>query len=339
VTTEASPQSLIDIRGLTKQFHVGPGRHLTALEDVSLTISPGETLGLVGESGSGKSTLARCIVQLIEPTSGEVLLDGVNLVGLSHQKLRRRYRDVQMVFQDPNSSLNPRMSVRQVLSEPLKLHLKMTRQQRDERLLELIELVSLTPAHLDRYPHELSGGQRQRVGIARAIAVEPKLVILDEPTSSLDVSVRGQMLDLLQELQQRLNLAYLFISHDLHVVRYLSDRVAVMYLGEIVEAGPAKAVFSAPMHPYTKALIAATPEPVYGARTEERPRLVGEIPSPINLGEHCRLVTRCPVAQPSCSQAHPALEAASDVRLVRCPPALAEFRAAASKTEDALQKS
>jgi oligopeptide/dipeptide ABC transporter ATP-binding protein len=337
--TEAAPQSLIDIRGLTKQFHVGPGRHLTALEDVSLTISPGETLGLVGESGSGKSTLARCIVQLIEPTSGEVLLDGVNLVGLRHQKLRRRYRDVQMVFQDPNSSLNPRMSVRQVLAEPLKLHLKMTGRQRDERLLELIELVSLTPDHLDRYPHELSGGQRQRVGIARAIAVEPKLVILDEPTSSLDVSVRGQMLDLLQDLQQRLNLAYLFISHDLHVVRYLSDRVAVMYLGEIVETGPAKAVFSAPVHPYTKALIAATPEPVYGARTGERPRLVGEIPSPINLGEHCRLVTRCPVAQPSCSQSHPALEAASDVRLVRCPPALAELRAAASPAEDALQKS
>ena len=278
-------------------------------------------------------------MQLLEPTSGEVLLDGLNLVGLGHQDLRRRYRDVQMVFQDPNSSLNPRMSVRQVLSEPLKLHLKMNRRQREQRVAELIELVSLTPAHLDRYPHELSGGQRQRVGIARAIAVQPKLVILDEPTSSLDVSVRGQVLDLLQDLQQRMNLAYLFISHDLHVVRYLSDRVAVMYLGEIVESGPAKAVFSSPMHPYTKALLSATPEAVYGTRKHQRLRLVGEIPSPVNLGEHCRLVTRCPVAQPSCGQSHPSLEAASDVHLLRCPPALAEPHMAVSNTEGTLQES
>jgi peptide/nickel transport system ATP-binding protein len=319
---------MLDVRDLTKQFHVGRGRNLTALDHVDLTVSPGETLGLVGESGSGKSTLARCVVQLVKPLGGEVMLDGLNLVGRGTVELARRYRDVQMVFQDPNSSLNPRMSVRQILAEPLKLHLKAGRRQRDERVAELVELVGLGPEHLDRYPHELSGGQRQRIGIARAVAVEPKLVILDEPTSSLDVSVRGQILDLLKGLQERMNLAYLFISHDLHVVRSVAHRVAVMYLGEIVESGPTEAVFGAPVHPYTRALMSAAPEPVWGHRTE-RVRLGGEIPSPINLADECRLVGRCPQAQAACRQSHPGLEPFTEAHLVRCPPALAQLRAVA----------
>jgi peptide/nickel transport system ATP-binding protein len=331
MTNNQPTYPMLDVRELTKQFHVGRGRNLIALDHVDLTVSPGETLGLVGESGSGKSTLARCVVQLVGPAAGEVMLDGANLVGLGPVELARRYRDVQMVFQDPNSSLNPRMSVRQILAEPLKLHLKAGRRQRNERVTELIQLVGLSPTHLDRYPHELSGGQRQRIGIARAMAVEPKLVILDEPTSSLDVSVRGQILDLLMGLQERMNLAYLFISHDLHVVRSIAHRVAVMYLGEIVESGPTDTVFGAPVHPYTRALISAAPEPVWGLR-KERVRLGGEIPSPINLGNHCRLVGRCPHAEAACRQSHPKLEPFAEAHLVRCPPALAQLLSATANS-------
>ncbi|HEY0185560.1 MAG TPA: oligopeptide/dipeptide ABC transporter ATP-binding protein [Rhodopila sp.] len=299
---------------------MGGGRSLVAVDGVNLDIAAGETLALVGESGSGKSTVARCIVRLIEPTSGDVAIDGAPILSLDPAALSRVYRRIQMVFQDPNASLNPRMTVRQVLDEPLRLHLKMPRQAREARVRSLVEMVNLTAAHLDRYPHELSGGQRQRVGIARAIAVSPEIVILDEPTSSLDVSVRGQILTLLMDLRRQLNLAYLFISHDLQVVRHVADRVAVMYLGGIVETGPTSEVFGSPKHPYTRALLSAAPVPqwgVAGARAA-RLRLVGEISSPIDPPDACRLAGRCPLQQTSCTQGKPQLTDLGGGHAVAC---------------------
>lgn len=311
----AQPVPVLRLGQLTKHYQVGgfpKRRALVAVDGIDLEVMPGETVALVGESGSGKSTVARCIVRLVEPTSGSIELSGTDVTRLNVVELSRLYRRVQMVFQDPNSSLNPRMSVRKTLGEPLKLHLRLPRAARDERARELLDLVGLGEEHLDRYPHQLSGGQRQRVGIARAIAVEPELVILDEPTSSLDVSVRGQVLDLLLELQERLGLAYLFITHDLSVVQRVAHRVAVMYLGGIVERGPVADVFSQPVHPYTRALLSAAPVPEWGA-TKVRFRLEGEIPSPIDVPSGCRLLGRCPLAEPSCAE----------------PPALAPVPAAA----------
>jgi oligopeptide/dipeptide ABC transporter ATP-binding protein len=310
--------SILRVRDLHKVFPVADGRSLVAVDGVTLEVAAGETLALVGESGSGKSTVARCIVRLIEPSGGDVSIDGKSILPLRPAALAGVYRRIQMVFQDPNASLNPRMNVRQVLEEPLRLHLDLPRAARAERVRELIERVGLTAAHLDRYPHELSGGQRQRVGIARAIAVSPRIVILDEPTSSLDVSVRGQVLELLLELQQRLNLAYLFISHDLQVVRHVADRVAVMYLGGIVESGPTESVFAAPRHPYTRALLSAAPVAEWGV-TRTRLRLKGEITSPIDPPDACRLVGRCPFARPSCSDAKPPLLDSGDGHAVACP--------------------
>jgi oligopeptide/dipeptide ABC transporter ATP-binding protein len=310
--------AILQVRGLRKNFPVEGGRHLVAVDGVSLDVAAGETLALVGESGSGKSTVARCIVRLIEPSGGDVAIDGKSILPLEPRKLAGVYRRIQMVFQDPNASLNPRMSVRQVLDEPLRLHLDLPRAARTARLRELVEMVGLTPAHLDRYPHELSGGQRQRVGIARAMAVSPEIVILDEPTSSLDVSVRGQILDLLLDLQQRLNLAYLFISHDLQVVRHVADRVAVMYLGGIVEIGPTHDIFSAPQHPYTRALLSAAPVAQWGVE-RTRLRLVGEITSPIDPPDACRLVGRCPLALLACAAARPPLIDIGHDHAVACP--------------------
>ena len=310
--------ALLQVRALSKLFPAGGGRRLRAVDGVSLELEAGETLALVGESGSGKSTVARCLVRLVEPSGGEVTLDGQSILSLPPKALARQYRRIQMVFQDPNASLNPRMRVREVLEEPLRLHLDLAPPARADRACELIERVGLGVVHLDRYPHELSGGQRQRVGIARAIAVSPDIVILDEPTSSLDVSVRGQILDLLLDLQQRLGLAYLFISHDLQVVRHVADRVAVMYLGVIVEQGPTERVFAEPRHPYTRVLLSATPMARWGiART--RLRLVGEITSPIDPPDACRLVGRCPLAQPSCAARRPELIDLGDRHAVACP--------------------
>ncbi len=314
----ATPYAVLQVRGLRKHFPVAGGRSLVAIGGVDLDVVAGQTLALVGESGSGKSTVARCIARLIEPDGGDVSIDGTSLLRLDPVSLSRIYRRIQMVFQDPNASLNPRMTVRRMLHEPLRLHLGMGRVQREDRARELIGMVGLTPAHLDRYPHELSGGQRQRVGIARAIAVQPDIVILDEPTSSLDVSVRGQILDLLTELQRKLDLAYLFISHDLQVVRHVADRVAVMYLGVIVEAGPTDAVFRDPRHPYTRALLSAAPVAKWSA-ARPRLRLVGEISSPIDPPDACRLVGRCPLEQPSCRQGRPALVDAGFGHQVACP--------------------
>jgi oligopeptide/dipeptide ABC transporter ATP-binding protein len=310
--------ALLQVRDLRKVFPVEGGRKLVAVDGVDLEIKAGETLALVGESGSGKSTVARCIVRLVEPSGGDVRIGAESVLGLQPSRLAGVYRRIQMVFQDPNASLNPRMSVRQVLEEPLKLHLYLLRSERAARVRELIEMVGLTESHLDRYPHELSGGQRQRVGIARAIAVSPDIVILDEPTSSLDVSIRGQILDLLLELQDKHRFAYLFITHDLQVVQRVADRVAVMYLGGIVETGPTAALFADPKHPYTRALLSAAPVARWGVK-RTRTRLSGEISSAIDPPDACRLAGRCPIARPSCSSAKPPLLAIGDGRAVACP--------------------
>ncbi|MCE0764550.1 ATP-binding cassette domain-containing protein [Pseudonocardia kujensis] len=310
---------IVDIRGLTKHFRVGrPRRDLVALDGVDLAVEAGQTTALVGESGSGKSTLARCLVGLLPVTAGEVLLDGIDLAGLGSVALSRTYRDIQMVFQDPHSSLNPRRSVYQAVTEPLRLHLGLDRAAQRARARELMSLVGLEDQHLERMPHELSGGQRQRVGIARAIAVGPKVVVLDEPTSSLDVSVRGQILDLLLGLQQRLGMTYLFISHDLQAVRRVADRVCVMYLGSIVEDGPADEVLDRPRHPYTRALMSAAPVAEYGVR-RERLRLAGEIPSPVDLPAECRLAGRCPYVRDSCRTAVPPLVTVEGTHRSACP--------------------
>lgn len=300
---------LLEVRGLSKVFDVGGPfrrRSLHALDAVDLRVRSGTTVGLVGESGSGKSTLARCLLRLVEPTAGSIRFDGEELTGLPDRRVSGIYRRAQMVFQDPNSSLNPRMSIGELIGEPLALHLGQSRVERSERVSELLSLVGLGPQHADRYPHQLSGGQRQRVGIARALAPDPKLLVLDEPTSSLDVSVRGQILQLLVDLQRDLGLTYLFISHDLGVVRHLCDEVAVLYLGKVVEHGPSSDVFGAPQHPYTQALLSAVPTARWGERAD-RLRLHGEIPSPVDLPIGCRLLGRCPWEIDECATVHPEL--------------------------------
>ncbi len=320
--TATAPYIVLRAEKLTKAYPVGRGRRLLALDGVDLEVAAGETLALVGESGSGKSTLARCALRLVEPSGGEVWINGRAVRPLGAMGLAGLYREVQMVFQDPNASLNPRMTVRQVVHEPLRLHLSMPTDKRERRAVALMDMVGLTVAHLDRYPHELSGGQRQRVGIARALAAEPNLLILDEPTASLDVSVRGQILELLRRLQAELGLAYLFISHDLQVVRHMAGRVAVMYLGGIVETGPTREIFERPLHPYTRALLSAAPVARFGVK-RQRLRLAGEIPSPIDPPDACRLVGRCPLQQDSCATRRPPLVDAGGGRAIACPVALA----------------
>jgi oligopeptide/dipeptide ABC transporter ATP-binding protein len=315
-----APAPLLSIRGLVKEFTIGdfPRRQvLVAVDGVDLDVRRGETVALVGESGSGKSTLARCALRLVEPTAGSVRFDGIDVTRQSSSGLRRLYRRMQMVFQDPSASLNPRLSVRDVLHEPLMLHLKMNWSAREARARELADMVGLGVQHLNRLPHQLSGGQRQRVGIARALATNPDLVILDEPTSSLDVSVRGQILHLLEQLQAQLGLAYLLISHDLHAVRQIADRVGVMYLGKIVEEGPAACVLGSPQHPYTQALLSAIPHPAWSERPV-RLRLQGEIPSPVHLPVGCRLQGRCPWVIDVCRTAHPPLAAVPTGQMVAC---------------------
>jgi len=284
-------------------------RVVRAVDGVSLRVAAGETLGLVGESGCGKSTLARCVLRLIEPTRGRVLLDEEDLTALPEEALRRRRRDIQMVFQDPTASLNPRLSVAATVDEPLALHTPLAGAGRRERVDEVLEEVGLGAGLRDRYPHQLSGGQRQRVNIARAIATHPRLVVLDEPTSALDVSLRARVILLLAELKRRMGMTYLFISHDLSTVRYLCDRVAVMYLGVLVEEAPAAELFDHPAHPYTRALLSCIPVPDPDV-APERLRLSGEVPSPIDIPGGCRLRGRCPLAQPVCAEPVPLREIA-----------------------------
>jgi peptide/nickel transport system ATP-binding protein/oligopeptide transport system ATP-binding protein len=278
-----------------------------AVDGVSFSLSAGETLALVGESGSGKSTVGRLVLRLIEPTAGSVSFAGRNVSALSPSQLRAFRRDAQLVFQDPYASLNPRLTVGQMLAEPLALHGLVPSAKRNERIGDLLRMVGLEPRFARRYPHEFSGGQRQRLVIARALAVEPKLIVCDEPVSALDVSIRAQVLNLLGDLQQQLGLAYIFISHDLAVVKHIADRIAVMYLGRIVESASADALFSAPRHPYTRALLSAIPVPQPSAR-RERLILQGDVPSPLNPPSGCHLHQRCPFAIDRCRAERPLLE-------------------------------
>ena len=318
VARDGSPQGgvLLEVRNLVKHFPVSGGglfgrSHgvIRAVDGVSLSIQKGETLGLVGESGSGKTTTGRCILQLERPTAGEVLFEGQDLTKLSPAELRPLRRKIQVIFQDPYSSLNPRMTVGQIIGEPLAVHgLVPDRPARQARVHDLLSRVGILPSLADRYPHELSGGQRQRVGVARALAMEPSLIICDEPVSALDVSIQAQIINLLEELQSEFHLTYLFVAHDLSVVRHISDRVAVMYLGKIVEITDRRALYEEPLHPYTKALLSAVPIPDPAVEaTREHVVLKGEVPSSMNPPSGCVFHPRCPIAIEECARVAPEL--------------------------------
>ncbi len=312
---------MLQVEKLVKLYPVHGGlshrRQVHAADGVDLTIEQGETLGLVGESGSGKSTVGRCILRLEEPTSGQVSLDGVSVTGASGEELRRLRSRMQMVYQDPLDSLNPRMRIGSQVAEPIWLTGQASKRQAHERVGQLLELVGLHAEIGDRYPHQLSGGQQQRVAIARALACEPKLLILDEPTASLDVSVQAQIIQLLSDLQQRLGIAYLLISHDLPLVSLLAHRVAVMYMGQIVEIGPVEAIFERPFHPYTRALLSATPKDTPEQVKQHIP-LKGELTSPIDPPATCRLHPRCPFALPRCISRSATLEPVFPGHATRC---------------------
>jgi len=305
---------LLDARHLVKYYPIRGGVFMKeiaavkAVDDVSLSIKKGETLGLVGESGCGKSTFGRAIMRLEEPTSGEVWYDGDNILTYDAQQIRALRRKMQIIFQDPFSSLNPRKPVASIVGEPLLIHGMKKRQEREARVMDLLQVVGLSKEHMRRYPHMFSGGQRQRIGVARALALNPDLVVCDEAVSALDVSIQAQVLNLLKDLQDEFSLTYLFISHDLHVVEHISDRVAVMYLGKIVEVADSKVIYKTPLHPYTQALLSASPMPDPG-RKRKRILLKGDVPSPINPPPGCRFHTRCPYVQDICSKTEPPLKA------------------------------
>ncbi len=325
-------EALVSVRNLRVHFPVGgglftKGEIVKAVDGLDLDIYPGETLGLVGESGCGKSTMGRAILQLIRPTEGSVRFDGHELTELSEEAIRPLRCDFQMIFQDPYSSLNPRMKVGKTVAEPIGLHgvregssrRKLNPTELQDRVAELFELVGLDRSFADRYPHELSGGQRQRGGIARALSMEPRFLVADEPVSALDVSVQAQVLNLMSDLQKRFRLTYLFVAHNLAVVRHVSDRVAVMYLGKIVELAPRDALYEHPLHPYTKALLSAVPEvdPEDNARSE-RVKLKGDVPSAMNPPDGCSFHPRCPVASDRCAKEEPALRELESGHKVSC---------------------
>jgi len=320
----ASPNGyLLEVRGLQKHFPIRRGVFsrvsgwLRAVDGVDLAIKEGETLGLVGETGSGKTTMGRCILRLIEPTAGSVRFRGVELLSLSSSEMRKMRRELQVIFQDPYGSLNPRMRVGSIVGEPLAIHHIAHGSEREDRVAELLRRVGLDPSMMRRYPHEFSGGQRQRIGIARALALKPKLIICDEPVSALDVSIQAQVVNLLMDLQEEFSLTYLFIAHDLSIVEHISDRVAVMYLGKIVEMADAETLYREPKHPYTQALLSAIPVPDPEARAR-RILLKGDLPSPASPPPGCSFHTRCPVAIDICSRVEPPLLAVGGGHLASC---------------------
>ena len=304
---------LLSVDNLSKDFAADNGilssrfgAKVSAVKDVSFFINRGETLGLVGESGSGKSTTGRCIIRLIRPTAGTIMLDGVDVQSLKGRDLKNFRKEVQIVFQDPQASLNPRMTIGELVREPLVIHRIGNKEEQIDRVRELLATVGLNPEHINRYPHEFSGGQRQRIGIARALALDPKLIICDEPVSALDVSIQAQVLNLLKELQDERGLTYLFIAHDLGVVQHVSDRVAVMYLGSLVEHGDVSSLYGRPHHPYTQSLLSAIPVPDPNEqRNRRRILLPGDPPSPLDPPSGCRFRTRCPLAQSICAEQAP----------------------------------
>jgi len=320
---------LLEIKNLKTHFpiHAGIIRRqvgaVKAVDDVSLTINEGETVGLVGESGCGKTTLGRTILRLIEPTAGNIVFDGQDITRTNGSHLKSFRRKAQMIFQDPYGSLNPRMTVGNIVGEAIKIHSLLPKKDIPARVAELLKAVGLDPSHATRYPHEFSGGQRQRIGIARALAVEPKFIVCDEPVSALDVSIQAQIINLLQELQEKLGLTYLFIAHDLSVVEHISDRVLVMYLGKVVESSPAKELYANPLHPYTQALISAVPM-IDPATKRKRILLPGDVPSPINPPSGCPFHPRCPIAIEKCKTVVPQWRELRPDHWVACDPALAD---------------
>jgi oligopeptide transport system ATP-binding protein len=306
-------QPLLDVKNLKKYFPIKGGilsktiGYVQAVDDISFALYPGETVGLVGESGCGKSTAARTILRLIEPSAGEVIFEGQDILKLGKKPMRALRRQMQIIFQDPYASLNPRMTVASIVGEPLEIHKIAKGRAKEERVANILEKVGLRPEHMRRYPHEFSGGQRQRIGIARALALNPKLIIGDEPVSALDVSIQAQVINLLEDLQQEFNLTYLIIAHDLSVVEHISDRVAVMYLGKIVELATDRELYQNPSHPYTEALLSAVPRPDPAIK-KQRIILPGDVPSPINPPSGCRFHTRCLYAKADCRTVEPALQ-------------------------------
>ena len=309
---------LVNIKNLVKHFPVEDSDDVVrAVDGVSFDILAGETLGLVGESGCGKSTVGRCILRLNEPTSGEVWFEGQNIIGLPNKQMQALRREMQIIFQDPYASLNPRLSILSIVSEPLKIHKIGNKTEQKDRVADLLKKVGLDPNYMFRYPHEFSGGQRQRLGIARALALNPKLIICDEPVSALDVSVQAQVVNLLQDLQAEFGLTYLFISHGLAVVEHISTRVAVMYLGKIVEIATSTELYENPQHPYTKALLSAIPIPNPKIK-RERIILKGDVPTPINPPSGCRFRTRCPIASEECATIEPEMKEISNGHFAAC---------------------
>ncbi|MGH9755645.1 MAG: ABC transporter ATP-binding protein [Blastocatellia bacterium] len=311
-------QPLVEIKDLKKHFPAPHKQVVRAVDGVSFTINRGETLGLVGESGCGKTTVGRCILRLIEPTSGEIRFDGRDLLKMDRGEMRAIRRRMQIIFQDPYASLNPRMKVGSIIGEPLEIHHIGDRRERKDRVAELLRVVGLDPDYANRYPHQFSGGQRQRIGIARALALNPDFIVADEPVSALDVSVQAQVVNLMQDLQERFGLTYLFISHGLAVVKHISTRVGVMYMGKLVELAPAQEIYANPLHPYTQALLQAIPIPDPDAKRKAAQRLGGDVPNPMAPPAGCRFHTRCPQAIETCGAEEPELVEVSPGHFVAC---------------------